>query len=194
MSRKHYITSIIAVVLVVFMSGIYLGCKGKPKEEAATTPEKTEVKAAPEKMAMAFGGEEDIEFANTVWTALTGYEKWSMKTDMYPGKSPHGKFLKMYYNVLTVAGKPYHIIVKDNFDGEKNLAAVTIMLQREAGYDPDNDNWFWAKYKVDGAIDKDPMGMALAGRVAKGMDAGCIACHKGAMGNDYVFVNDGKVQ
>ena len=31
----------------------------------------------------------------------------------------------------------------------------------------------------------------MAGRVAKGMDMGCIACHKGAKDDDYVFVNDG---
>jgi hypothetical protein len=70
------------------------------------------------------------------------------------------------------------------------LAAVTVMVQREAGYDPDNNDWFWVKYKPDGEIDKNPKGIALAGRVAKGMDSGCIACHAEAQNNDYVFTND----
>jgi hypothetical protein len=35
-----------------------------------------------------------------------------------------------------------------------------------------------------------PDGMQLAGRVAKGADEGCIACHTGAAGDDYVFTFD----
>jgi len=149
---------------------------------------------------MPFGGPTDIEFANQLWKAMKGYDDWPMKSDVYPGASPHGKFLRLYYNVVNIDGKPYHVIIKDNFGGKKleevakspkeNLAAVTVMLQREAGYDSDNHDWFWVKYKADGSIDKNPKGMSLAGRVAKGMDAGCIACHKNAKGADYIFAND----
>ncbi len=46
------------------------------------------------------------------------------------------------------------------------------------------------KYLPDGALDKNPKGMSLAGRVGKGADAGCIACHLGAGGEDYVFTTD----
>ncbi|MBC8233138.1 cytochrome P460 family protein [bacterium] len=151
---------------------------------------------------MPFGGKGDVEFANMLWKTMAGYEKWQMKSDVYPGTSPHGKFLRLYYNIVNVDKKPYHVIIKDNFGGEdatlekvskspkKYLAAVTVMLQREAGYDSDNNDWFWVKYKADSTIDKNPMGMALAGRVAKGMDTGCIACHKNAKDNDYFFTND----
>jgi hypothetical protein len=69
------------------------------------------------------------------------------------------------------------------------LKAVTIMLQREPGYD-DNDNWFWVKYAPDGSVMKNPKGMQLAGRVAKGIKAGCISCHLSAEGGDYLFFND----
>ncbi len=108
----------------------------------------------------------------------------------------------MYYNVVNVDGRPYHVIIKDNFGGEgatletvsaspeEFLASVTVMVQREAGYDPANNDWFWVKYGPDGAIDQNPAGMALAGRVAKGTDTGCIACHAGAGGDDYIFTND----
>jgi len=58
------------------------------------------------------------------------------------------------------------------------------MFKREAGYDEENRDWFWAKYLPDGALDRNPAGIELAGRVAKGMDAGCIACHTALGGED----------
>jgi hypothetical protein len=152
--------------------------------------------------AMPFGGEVDVEFAKALWVAMDGYDGWHLKSDFYPGASPHGTFLRMYYNVVTVGDVPYHAVVKDNYGGEGAtleavaespadfLMAVTVMLQREAGYDPDNNDWFWVKYAADGSIDKNDMGMALAGRVAKGMTMGCIACHANAGAGDYLFVND----
>lgn len=153
---------------------------------------------------MPFGQEDDIAFANKVWKAIEGYETWPMISDFYPGRSPHGKVLRLTYNVVNIDGEPYHIIIKDNYGGEgvnvekvanadspeDYLGAVTIMLQREEGYDPENNNWFWAKYLPDGTLDKNPKGMSLAGRVAKGMNAGCIACHSTAKDDDMLFVND----
>ncbi len=151
---------------------------------------------------MPFGGSDDVEFANKLWTAMDGYQDWPMRSGVYPGASPHGKFLKLYYNMVHVKGKPYHIVVKDNFGGEDAtqekvaespgdyLAAVTIMLQREDGYDPDNNNWFWVKYGPDGKILTNPKGVALAGRVAKGTGQACISCHANAKGDDYLFTND----
>ena len=64
------------------------------------------------------------------------------------------------------------------------------MLQREAGYDDDNDNWFWVKYAPDRSVMSNPKGMKLSGRVAKGMPAGCISCHLSADDGDYLFFND----
>ena len=149
-----------------------------------------------------FGGTADVEFAEKMWNGMEDYTDWKMVSGYYPGQSPHGKVLRLYYNVVNVDGMPYHVIVKDNFGGEgitvekasmnpkDYLAAVTIMVQREQGYDADNNNWFWAKYLPDGSLDKNAQDMMLAGRVAKGMNAGCIACHKKAGDNDYLFSND----
>ncbi len=72
-------------------------------------------------------------------------------------------------------------------DPHKYLKAITVMFKRERGYDADNRNWFWAKFKPDGSLDKNPKGVALAGRVMKGANKGCIACHKSAPGGDMVF-------
>jgi hypothetical protein len=73
---------------------------------------------------------------------------------------------------------------------DEYLASVKIMVQMEPGYDPPNNNWFYAKYLPDGSLDKNPKEMKLAGRVAKGADTGCIACHRRAADNDFVWTND----
>lgn len=137
---------------------------------------------------MPFGGKQDVDFAKKMWKAIEDYQKWLIQSDILPGKS-HGPFVQVYFNVVNVDGKPYHVIVKDNLNQDKKLTAVAVMVQREAGYDSDNNNWFWAKYNTDGSISKNDKGMTFAGRVAKGMDMGCIACHKKA-DKDYIFIND----
>ena len=163
--------------------------------------------AEAQEMAMPFGGEEDVKFAEAIWKAMEGYQDWPLKTNIIKGNTPHGAFVRIYYNIVTVDGKPYHVINKDNYMGkdamgntvdietvarapEKLLAASTVMVQREAGYDSDNNNWFWAKFGADGSVAKNDKKMSLAGRVAKGMDMGCIACHKTAKDGDYIFIND----
>jgi len=151
-----------------------------------------------------FGGKEDVAFAEKLWKAIDGYEGWMISSDYFPGQSPHGEFLRNFYNIVNIDGESYHVIIKDNYGGEgatmetvskspdDYLAAVTVMVQMDEGYDPDNDNWFWAKYLKDGSLDKNAKGMKMAGRVAKGADKGCIACHLQAKGNDYFFTNDRK--
>ncbi len=155
-----------------------------------------------QQMMAPFGGEEDVAFAQQAWQAIQGYEDWKLQSSIYEGQSPHGAWLKMYHSYIEVAGSSYPVIIKDNFGGEgitmgkveqdpsQWLAAVTIMVQREEGYDSENMDWFWAKYGSDGTLDTNPNGMKLAGRVAKGMNQGCIACHQRAGGGDLLFFND----
>jgi hypothetical protein len=124
---------------------------------------------------------------------------------VYPGTPPHGKILETLHKNVTVDGHTGIAIIKRNYAGpgvsvdsvkanpEKYLKAVTVMFKREAGYDPEDKDWFWAKYKPDGSLHiKEKMGMdiPLAGRVAKGKDEGCISCHKGAPGGDFIFAQD----
>jgi len=161
-----------------------------------TTPEPAPPQSKP------FGGPADVAFAGKVWKAMEGYQDWKLTTVVYKGQSPHGKWLRLFSSWVTVDGKHYPIIVKENYggrgvtkegvekDSKKWLKAVTIMLQREAGYDRDNDNWYWVKYSPTGSIEKNPMGMQLAGRVAKGMNQGCISCHSQAAGKDFLYSND----
>lgn len=104
--------------------------------------------------------------------------------DAYEGQSPHGAMLKMYLN-RRAAGRPSElpagsVIVKENYgpDG-KTLMAITTM------YRPKNyKGWYWTKYDPNGSVaTKD--GKRLAGKVQ-----GCIDCHSGAAGDDFVFFND----
>lgn len=174
-----------AVIVFVTLLALSFGAQKTPPEEDKP-----------------FGGPKDVGFAKKLWTAMGGYEDWKLTTEIYRGQSPHGKWLRLFSTWVTVEGNHYPIIVKDNYGGrgvtperiKENrkswLKAVTIMLQRQQGYDRDNQNWFWAKYGPDGTIEKNEKGMMLVGRVAKGMPKGCISCHAQAGGGDYLFSND----
>jgi len=152
-----------------------------------------------------FSGPDDVAYAAKLWKALgdsrlVGSER--IITASYTGVHPHGAILQTVESKVAVDGVNGAVLVKHNFGGEGVskekvamdydgwIGAVTVMYQRK-GYDPDNNDWFWAKYLPDGSLDKNPKGMQLAGRVVKGnTEAGCIACHTGAPGGDLVFTND----
>ncbi len=152
-----------------------------------------------------FGGEDSVAYAGKLWTAMSDAKlagSDAIYSNPYKGQHPHGAVLDTIESKLKVSGHTGKIIVKRNYGGEgvsnaavannraKYLKAVTVMYKREAGYDSDNRDWFWAKYLPDGTLDKNPTGMQLAGRVAKGKPKGCIACHKGAPGGDMLFLHD----
>ncbi|MCF6271715.1 MAG: hypothetical protein L3J37_00795 [Rhodobacteraceae bacterium] len=152
-----------------------------------------------------FGSEEDAAYAAKIWQAMTEMNlagASQIHVTPYEGTDPHGMMLETFFASATIDGYTGDLIVKRNYgpvgvsaeevmsDPAAHLGAVTVMFRREAGYDPDNQNWFWVKYLPDGTLDKNPKGMMLAGMVAKGAEVGCIACHGGAPGGDYVFLAD----
>lgn len=153
-------------------------------------------------VAAPFGGAADVTFAESLWDVMDGYLGWPMQSAVVVGGTPHGAFVRLYYNILQVDGRNFHVVAKDNYGGDNAtiesvnaspadyLGAVTVMVQRERGYDPDNADWYWVKYLPDGSLDVNPAGVQLAGRVAKGADSGCIACHLKAENADYLFSND----
>jgi len=149
-----------------------------------------------------FGTDDDAAYAAKVWKSMVKQHlagPGSVITLPYEGTDPHGMLLETYFAKATIDGHTGDLIVKRNYgpadvevdqvlaNPSKHLGAITIMFRREAGYDEDNQNWFWVKFLPDGSLDKNPKGMRLAGRVAKGADKGCIACHQGADGGDYLF-------
>ena len=145
-----------------------------------------------------FGGKKDVAFAEELWKAMEGYQGWKLHSDVIKGSSPHGKWVRMYSTWVMVNTDLYAVIIKDSFGGrgvtqEKAtkdpdawLKDITVMVQREDRYDSKNQNWFYAKYLTDGALDKDKKGVAVAGRPSKG----CISCHSRADGDDFLFSND----
>ncbi len=161
--------------------------------------------------ATPFGNTEDISYAKSIWNALSqahlvGYD--SIQAVPYDGQSPHGKVLVTLDSEITVHnnqagpnGDEGVVIIKRNYGGsgitkktvaddpDKNLKAITVMFKRK-GFDPEDKDWFWVKFKADGGIHTNPKGMVLAGKVAKGMPKGCIACHSAAPGGDFVFNHD----
>ena len=149
-----------------------------------------------------FGGPDDTAYAAKLWQALGAANlvgSGAIESKAYPGQHPHGAVLQTIYTSLSMDGQNNQLIVKRNYGGDgvsvqsvaedpgRYLAAVTVMYKRP-GYDPDNSDWFWAKYLPDGSLDKNPKGMQLAGRVAKvDPPAGCIGCHSAAPGGDMVY-------
>ena len=153
------------------------------------------------------GTDADAEYAALLWDVMA--EARLVGDNMlhafpYDGVEPHGMMLETFYTTATVEGHDGSLIVKRNYGPEgisvddvlgdpgTHLAAVTVMYQREAGYDDENRDWFWVKYLPDGTLDRNPAGMRLAGRVGKGADAGCIACHQGA-GDRMIFTTTATV-
>ena len=162
------------------------------------------VGVAHSQMKMPFGDKDSVAYSQALWSSLekaglAGANAKALKP--YKGQPPHGAILEQITSEVSVAGHKGTVVVKRNYGGEgvsidavskdrgKFLKAVTVMFKREAGYDKDNKDWFWVKYKADGSLHVHPKGMKLAGRVAKGMDKGCIACHTAAPGGDYLYTN-----
>ncbi|WP_238538243.1 cytochrome P460 family protein [Oceaniovalibus guishaninsula] len=152
-----------------------------------------------------FGTDEDADYAAQLWEVMTGLGlvgEGAMQAAPYPGTDPHGMMLQTFYTDAEVAGHRGALVVKRNYgpegvtvdevlaDPAAHLGAVTIMFRRAQDYDPETGNWFYAKYLPDGTLDRNPADMALAGLVGKGADAGCIACHQAAGGDDYLFTTD----
>ncbi|MCH8010816.1 MAG: hypothetical protein IIA61_02535 [Candidatus Marinimicrobia bacterium] len=181
-----------AVILLLFSAIIVVsGCKRKIDSKVTPQTKPT--------TQMPFGSENDLALADSLWAIISdeevGYLTWNSwdeaRVEMYEGQSPHGAFLKTYVSPNASGssnGIPLGaIIVKENYTEDKTLGPLTIMW-RIKDYDPDNFDWFWAKYLPDGKVDKNAKGVKLAGRVAKGMDVGCISCH-GDAGKELVFTN-----
>ncbi|WP_306131931.1 cytochrome P460 family protein [Roseivivax marinus] len=150
-----------------------------------------------------FGTDADADYAGALWQAMEEMnlvgEDVILATP-YEGTEPHGMMLETFYTTADVEGHSGDLVVKRNYgpegvsadevlsDPDGHLGSVTVMFRREEGYDRDNADWFWAKYLPDGALDRNPNDMRLAGRVAKGAEQGCIACHSAQ--DDYLFTTD----
>jgi len=147
---------------------------------------------APNQKAAPF----EVRFWN--WLSKADYGHWAAPAgetadDFYPGKSPHGAFIKTHLNRTAASdstGLPVgSVIVKENYNKDKKLMAVTVMYKSK-GYDSRHKDWWYAKYMPNGQVATMKMkgsdkAMKLAGKAK-----GCIMCHENADGDDFVFFND----
>lgn len=163
------------------------------------------VKADSHAMKAPFGNADDLKYAQQVWFALNQYRHVgpnAMHGTPYEGIEPHGFVLDTIQDTIVIDGAHRVVIIKRNYGPEgvevsavaddplKYIAAHTVMVKREAGFDTENQDWFYVKYAPDGMVLKNPKGISLAGRVGKGGDAGCLPCHKNADGDDFIYNNN----
>jgi len=152
------------------------------------------------KMMPPFGNSGDVSYAQNLWNKLEMAGFNSKASKLYVGSPPHGKVRE----VLEGKIDGNLIVLKRNYGGmgvsvdsvsanrSKYLKSITVMAKRP-GYDPADKDWFWVKYAPNGKILKNPKGMKLAGKVAKGMPVGCISCHSSAPGGDFLFIQDKEI-
>ena len=179
----------LGLAAVAWLSTGILSAEGMQKGHEAS-PNQMEKKM----MKPPFGSQEDITFAKTMWEKLHAAGFDALHNNLYVGGPPHGKVREVMEGIvdgkLVIAKTNYGgkdiTIAKVKADPKKYLKAVTIMV-KVPGYDTDDQDWFWAKYKADGSLFSNEKKMPLAGRVAKGMPVGCISCHQSASGSDFVF-------
>ncbi len=123
-----------------------------------------------------------------LWNYITetnpylGWGYWPGHTEIYPGQSPHGAYLKLYANSLALKaareGKPMPdgaILVKENYGKDKKTLMAVTPMYKVQGYNPDGGDWFWAKYGPDGKV-------MTAGKVAS-----CIECHRAGKAGNFIF-------
>lgn len=116
------------------------------------------------------------------------YQQWAQFPDRQGTLSsalPHGPMSRVWINGQVEAALTNFtgqlpdgaIIVKENVGSSSQVteAALTVMW-KVAGFDPANNDWFWANMTPDGQI------------VAEGKLLSCTACHGAARNNDFVFV------
>ena len=140
-------------------------------------------------LSWAYSGmkEQPAADGKAVWEYITKYKYqewplWPGKGELYKGGHPHGALLTTYVSkdaMKVIEGKKGMFddgafIIKENYSPEKMLGAVTVMY-RVKGYNADAGDWFWAKYKPDGTVEKE------------GKVGGCINCHNSKIENDWVF-------
>ena len=144
--------------------------------------------------------QDDAAFADQLWQALVASRLAGpnaiLSVPYARQGEAHADTLITLEAQITVGAVTGTAIVKKSFgepgatreaimsDPARYLSDITVMFQREAGFDASNQNWFWAMYAPSGMVGEMD-GMNMAGRV--GM---CIECHRAAPGNDYLFLHD----
>lgn len=157
------------MLLICIVAGCGCTDNGSAGDEQNTT-------ATPDAVALYNSFTENDSY--TEWNIWPGTEAF-MK-----GNGVHGDYVSIYVsdNALSAAREkasamPYEtIVLKRGFNADKELTGIYVMYKSE-GYDPENNDWFWASYSADGTVR------------SEGKVEGCIGCHRQKSSADYIFVN-----
>jgi len=156
-------------------------------------------------IARTAGTQEDVAFADAIWAGMLALNlagEGAIIGLPYLGGPPHGETLETFFVEADLMGEEGLPVVKRNYgpfgvseaealaDPVGRLGSVTVMFQPAEGYDAEHDDGFYAEYLPDGAMDTAALGTALAGAIGRCLSGGCIACHIGAAGDDYLFTTD----
>lgn len=148
----------------------------------------------------------DDAFESRFWKYLIGnnYKNWSpaptRPAGFFTGGSSHGPQVKMYIN--RTAAEDFEdvamgsVVILENYRNDQSLDSISVMY-RTAGYSPGNHDWFWIEYNPDGstrwasATTPSVQNVSVGSRsTTSGTATNCIACHRSAAGEDFLFSND----
>lgn len=129
-------------------------------------------------------GQDKVE-ADTLTGELADYKSWKTPPGwegFWQSAGHDAEYVKYYANPTAMASfdnpKPGAIIVKEQYNDDKQLKNMTVMKKID-GYDPENKDWYWAIASKSGEVSNG------------GAMSACISCHqRGDGGGDLLFVND----
>ena len=171
--RKELIT-----LLILLSAFMVIGCAGYDFGDETTVVDGADVDA------IQISGA-DLYVQLTEEDNYKEWELWPGVDEMSDGKGPHGGFITVYVSEDALAAIENKegvmpngsIIVKDGFksNGEP---FETVVMYKVDGYNPGNNDWFWAAYSPEGEVE-------VEGKVGF-----CISCHARDADNDYLRVAD----
>jgi hypothetical protein len=155
-------------------------------------------------IAAPYGTAMDIQFARQVWPILEQRGLTGARAILTPptlAREPVGRWIETMGALIMLEGVPRQAFVKRLYREDASLEQIdadrmgtlvhsVAMIQREAGYNPLADDWFFVRYGPDGSVLNGVDGVAEAGRLHQGSDIGCMACHSTAPGDDFLFTTD----
>jgi len=160
------------VLFVFFCIFCLISCKPAKKQETKNFVPLTHDEINGESLWNRINLEDNFK----TWSSWPDYE------GIRPGQSPHGRFHKIYINEVLAKALPVSnniapmgsIIIKENYNSDKNILNYTVMAKID-GYNPTQGDWFWASYEKDGKIN------------IEGKPSMCIDCHASSP-SDFVLL------
>ena len=171
-----------AMILAAFGLG-FAGCSDEDDEDDPFIATQADLDAAMTKILEVNGDEfQDFAHNGTDASSDSTYRVIYANTSGLSGNIPKG----------TIVAKHTYSATPDGQKGDK-LFVTFAMIKREAGYNPDSDDWEFAQMPNDGShnYSANPHGtLPSTDSPMRGKLGGCISCHNKAAGGDMLFVND----